>query len=561
MMHPRGFKLGALRAAVGLVTLGAAADAWAQNLLINPGFESPSATGNTSNVVAGWTLVLDAERATWAQNHASHPTPESTWGAWAKTFQPAGGGIFQEVSGLSAGANYDFKSIWFIEPGFLTITDPVAALMRLTFLDAGNNPIGTPTELRVTPASTPPTDAWTPFMLSATSPAGTAGARVFFGWEDGGPGTGAQSVMFDNAELLGPGSPPTNSTWVINGSGDWNISGNWANGVVPNAPGATAELFGAINAPQTIFTNVPVTVGFLNINNANTYVISGAGNMTLQVNTGTAGIQVAQGAHKINLPFRFASHANVTVSAGASLNFADPVTVGAGRIVDTTGNVSFNAPLTIEAGGTLGIGANARMFGAPSLATNARLNIRSNAVAFDYNPGASPLGTIRSQIISGFAGGSWNGQGIISTTSNSTTHGIGYGEASTLFSTFPATFQGMQVDADTVLVRRTRYGDADLSGTVNLLDFNRLAANFGVIGNALWTQGDFNYDGSVNLLDFNRLAANFGMSAAGAEVTPQDWANLASAIPEPTSAALLIAPAVTNAAPAHTRRLFIGSST
>ena len=51
-------------------------------------------------------------------------------------------------------------------------------------------------------------------------------------------------------------------------------------------------------------------------------------------------------------------------------------------------------------------------------------------------------------------------------------------------------------------------------------------------------QADFNYDGVVNLSDFNRLAANFGLSAAGPEVTAQDWARLASAVPEPTALGL-----------------------
>jgi hypothetical protein len=370
----------------------------------------------------------------------------------------------------------------------------------------------------------------------ATAPAGATSARIFFGWEDGGPGTGAQSVLFDEARFIGPGSPPINSTWIINGSGNWLTPGNWANGVAPNTAGATAELFGANTSAQTIFANTGVTVGFINFNNANQYVIAGAGSMTLQVNAGAAGISVASGSHKINLPFRFASDANVNVSAGAALNFADPVTVAAGRNVDTTGNVSFNAPLTIEAGGTIGIGSNARMFGAPSLGANARINIRSNGVAFDYNPGSSPLGTIRSQIISGFAGGAWNGPGIISTTSNNSTHGIGYAEATAIFSSFPATFLGMQVDATSVLVRRTRYGDANLDGQVNLQDFNRLASAFGTTG--VWSQGDFNYDGNVNLQDFNRLASNFGLSAAGPEVTPQDWARLGAAVPEPTSLAL-----------------------
>ena len=52
-------------------------------------------------------------------------------------------------------------------------------------------------------------------------------------------------------------------------------------------------------------------------------------------------------------------------------------------------------------------------------------------------------------------------------------------------------------------------GDANNDGTVNLLDFNRLAANFGQSPRT-FSQGDFNYDGVVNLLDFNVLASRFG---------------------------------------------------
>jgi hypothetical protein len=74
---------------------------------------------------------------------------------------------------------------------------------------------------------------------------------------------------------------------------------------------------------------------------------------------------------------------------------------------------------------------------------------------------------------------------------------------------------------------------------VNLADFNSLAANFGLAEGAVWSQGDFNYDGMINLGDFNRLAANFGLSASGPEVTPQDWANLAAAVPEPASLSLV----------------------
>ena len=122
---------------------------------------------------------------------------------------------------------------------------------------------------------------------------------------------------------------------------------------------------------------------------------------------------------------------------------------------------------------------------------------------------------------------------------NDSQFAIGYAEQSAL-TTIPAIF-GTLPDSDSVLVRFTRYGDADLNGQVNLLDFNRLAANFNGSGK-VWSQGDFNYDGNVNLLDFNRLAANFNQSATGidGQPTPQDWANLAAAVPEPTSGAVLV---------------------
>ena len=165
--------------------------------------------------------------------------------------------------------------------------------------------------------------------------------------------------------------------------------------------------------------------------------------------------------------------------------------------------------------------------------TVAQLDITDNPAVVDYPPPAplfSPLPTIKARIADGYNGGSWNGSGIISSQANATQLGVGYAEASAV-APVPAFFGS--VDDSTVLLRLTRYGDANLDGQVNLQDFNRLASNFGATGTGLWSQGDFNYDGNVNLQDFNRLASNFGLSAAGPEVTPDDWARLGAAVPEP----------------------------
>src|SRR5688500_17003728 len=165
-----------------------------------------------------------------------------------------------------------------------------------------------------------------------------------------------------------------------------------------------------------------------------------------------------------------------------------------------------------------------------------KLDLTDNALVIDYT-GTSPMPNVLNRLVSGYAGGSWNGSGINSSAAAATPGtALGYAEAADVFTSFPATFRGIEVDDTSLLIAYTRYGDANLDGTVNLQDFNRLAANFGGTGK-VWSEGDLTYDGVVNLQDFNRLAANFGLGAAGSHVTPQDWSALASAVPEPASLA------------------------
>ena len=97
---------------------------------------------------------------------------------------------------------------------------------------------------------------------------------------------------------------------------------------------------------------------------------------------------------------------------------------------------------------------------------------------------------------------------------------LGYAEATDLFSTFPATFAGQQVDNTSILVKYTFYGDSNFDGQTNLSDFNVLAANFGT-SNKRWVRGDNDYNLTVNLSDFNRLAGSFGLSGLGPDASFQ----------------------------------------
>ena len=141
------------------------------------------------------------------------------------------------------------------------------------------------------------------------------------------------------------------------------------------------------------------------------------------------------------------------------------------------------------------------------------LDLADNSMVFDYGT-VSSINGFRSILARGFNGGAWNGGGIVSSAAAARPEtGIGFAEATDLFGAFPATFKGQSIDNTSIILSHTLNGDTDLNGTVNLSDFNRLAANFGGSGKR-WSQGDFNYDGVANLSDFNRLAGNFGRTTS-----------------------------------------------
>jgi hypothetical protein len=222
---------------------------------------------------------------------------------------------------------------------------------------------------------------------------------------------------------------------------------------------------------------------------------------------------------------------------------------GTGQVAVSGGTMNVNslsqAAATVSGSGTVRVAPNGTStatsrLNSLSVGDSGQFDLANNALVVDYaSGGPSPLADIRADIISGYAGGAWNGPGINSSTAaGGSTHAIGYSEASDLTSV-PPIFG--TVDADAVLAVYTRYGDANLDLTVNLADFNRLASNFGTPAGANWSQGDFTFDGIVNLQDFNRLAANFGMSAGpDGVVDPEDWAALAAVIPEPSAALSMV---------------------
>lgn len=336
--------------------------------------------------------------------------------------------------------------------------------------------------------------------------------------------------------------------WKVDSNGNWSDSANWDLSV-PNSIGAVAEFSSAITQPRIVTVDAPVTVGQIYLNNTQAYTITGSSTITLQTASGPANINVAAGSHSISAPVAFASSGIIdgagtltlgNVTSNGSLTVAARVFAGN---IDGTGSLLVSPGKLLDAtrvrqdittvNGTLTI-SGARSAAKTSRATSlvidslGHVDLGQNDLVVS-STGTSSVGTIRGQITSGYANGAWNGFGLMSSAaglSGGIVRALGYADNAVLGLT---SFGDQSVDSTSVLVRYTVAGDADLNGTVNSLDFNRLAGGYGITSNAYWMEGDFNYDQKVNTLDFNLLAGGFNQTIAAP--------GLGAVVPEPAGLA------------------------
>ena len=355
---------------------------------------------------------------------------------------------------------------------------------------------------------------------------GTVGqpTRIYTGDTNGG--TQYQGFAVDYFKVGNILSDQTG--WLIDGSGDWNIATNWNFGTIPNGVGALAVFGSAITSAQTVYTNIPVTVGTLRFNNANRYNITGNGSLAIETSSGSGLIDVQAGSQKINLPLFFNSDSNVTVAGGAELLISNPVTIRANKTVTKTGAVTIEAPLILESGAVLALASGpTTAFGAPSLASGAKIDVKTNSMTVDYRGQVSPAATIKAQLASGYASGAWNGEGI--NTSSAVAH---------------QTALGWKDDAasSSILVKYTYYGDANLDGQVDISDLGALATAWQT--SAVWSQGDFDYSGFVDISDLGKLATNWQLGV-GSPLGPSFDEALASvglagvSVPEPAGLSII----------------------
>jgi autotransporter-associated beta strand protein len=325
-----------------------------------------------------------------------------------------------------------------------------------------------------------------------------------------------------NAAVVGKFYTGNNGLWKNSTGGAWETATNWrdqqpADGMSFIADFSTLDIFGNVNVTQggerslgflTFGDSNPGTVGSWTLAGGTLVLDGGVIAPIIQVKNQTATIgSTISGSHGLTK-----TGAGVLRLTGDN-DYTGPTTVQAGTLVSRR---FVNTALAINAGSAqviAGASPNSAdgMSIVPSLsiALGAQLDLTNNSLAIDYTTLGTLLTDVRNHLLSG----------RLTTSLSAGGFALGYAD-------------GIGPDQTSLTVRYVYRGDINLDGTVNALDFNVLASNFGDPSGQFWIDGDVNYDGAVNSLDFDALAMNFNRSIAPP---------LGTFVPEPAGILLLSA--------------------
>jgi hypothetical protein len=256
------------------------------------------------------------------------------------------------------------------------------------------------------------------------------------------------------------------------------------------------------------------------------------------------GVQIGPDGGAASIGIQSSARLSVgSLAAGRFSGASDGVDVHvAGGTLVVNGSADLNNGTTIDySSGSIGIAGQLTMTGSAKvlvtagannilrtgglgMGSSSKIDLADGKMIVGYS-GSSPVETIREYLALGYHNGLWNGNGLTSSTAagqagSQHKTGLGY----------------VDDGATSVTIDYALFGDADLNKTVDTIDFNLLAANFGQT-NKTWFQGDFDYNASVDTVDFNLLASNFAQSLPAG-------GTLGSLVPEPGSAGLMAIAAI-----------------
>jgi ELWxxDGT repeat protein len=230
--------------------------------------------------------------------------------------------------------------------------------------------------------------------------------------------------------------------------------------------------------------------------------------LTFNGNGGHDRLNLNSGAHTFAGNIAAGSAAlDLHVAAGATATFAAS---------QTFSDLSIDGSAALTAGGAKVLVLD----GALAIGASGSLLLADNDMIVRYS-GASPIGTASGGIYSGITGqiqsgrndGTWDGHGIVTNmpaaTAGLTT--LAPAEAADVFGlsgSETALWNGVTVDATTVLVKYTYAGDANLDGVINGGDYGIIDNFVQVPGASGCFNGDFNFDGVIDGGDYGVIDNN-----------------------------------------------------
>jgi autotransporter-associated beta strand protein len=336
----------------------------------------------------------------------------------------------------------------------------------------------------------------------------------------GGTAVTAGTLVMTAPQALGGGSVTVNSGTLdiqTSGTDSYTLNMNSTNnGTIvldlPTAGPAVTRSYAnfniGVNDTMTFVSGVNVTSGVPTLALTGVNLSSGVGGGSSTLNPTTATISIGTVSTSTNsgktLDLDGTSLGNtITGAITDGSNTVSLAKTGTSAWV-LSGNNTYTGTTTVKAG-TLELAANSQ---APVLTNAGGADVQGGRMILDYS-GTSPAANLRTALAAGRVRDSVATAGI----------GVAYFDDGT----------------SKVVVRPDLFGDANGDNTVNALDFNALASNFGT--GQFWQQGDFTYDGVVNTSDFNLLAQYFNQVTPSLE--PSLTPALGTLVPEPGSVGLL----------------------
>lgn len=377
--------------------------------------------------------------------------------------------------------------------------------------------------------------------------------------------------------------PAAASEWKVNGGGNWTTAANWTAGV-PDSPGAIADFLGtltAANAPATVNLVDERTVGTLNIDNLNSYILASPGQLRFSnTGPGNAAANVLNGTHTISANVEVRSTTDVSINASAGLNLtaglniltaksvnkigdglldiSGGITLNKSSFVATTGTTDADAfrssgnksevagSLVIHSGASVSIKTNGFNNGASQLSSlsidgttdawTGKLDLRDNDLVVQATAATrqAVFDTITNQveIARDTYPLSWQGNGITSSAAAAYPNGVtglavllnDKGNGEVLYNKF----DGIAVDKNSVLVKYTWNGDTDANGKIDADDYFRIDRGF-ALGLTGYNNGNFDYEGIVDAGDYFLIDNAFLLQSG---VLSSESLH-ASAVPEP----------------------------